>query len=234
MNQLLGINDNDLAAGFYLNAVEVSEGELVNLSTPSSPAFLPVTVPSAYNPTSTVATGVNNSNVISGFFANGGTGDTEGFLLSGDTFIPLNFGNDTDTMALGLNNEDQVVRSYVDAEGNTDGFVYNWVTGALTTINDPNANGNTSFGVEGTIVNGINDHGQLVGFYADDVNGFLANPVPEPSTWAMMLTGFAGLVFLSHRASRRRNPFSKFVAIAGVRNPQCELRELPGVGLSRG
>jgi hypothetical protein len=203
VNQLLGINDSDLAAGFYVNGVGVSEGELVNLSTPSSPGFLPVTVPSAYNPTSTVATGVNNSDVISGFFANGETGNTEGFLLSGDTFIPLNFGNDTSTMALGLNNEDQVVGSYVDAEGNTDGFVYNWVTDALTTINDPNANGNTPFGVEGTTVNGINDHGQLVGFYADDVNGFLANPVPEPSTWAMLLLGFAGLGFVGYRRNRK-------------------------------
>jgi hypothetical protein len=27
-------------------------------------------------------------------------------------------------------------------------------------------------------------------------------PVPEPSTWAMMLAGFAGLGLLSYRASR--------------------------------
>jgi hypothetical protein len=27
--------------------------------------------------------------------------------------------------------------------------------------------------------------------------------VPEPSTWAMMLVGFAGLGFVSYRASRR-------------------------------
>jgi hypothetical protein len=39
-------------------------------------------------------------------------------------------------------------------------------------------------------------------------NGFdlgvaLSNSVPEPSTWAMMLVGFAGLGFVSYRASRR-------------------------------
>jgi hypothetical protein len=39
-------------------------------------------------------------------------------------------------------------------------------------------------------------------------NGFdlgvaLSNSVPEPSTWAMMLAGFAGLSFASYRASRR-------------------------------
>jgi hypothetical protein len=29
-------------------------------------------------------------------------------------------------------------------------------------------------------------------------------PVPEPSTWAMMLLGFAGLGFAGHRATRAR------------------------------
>ncbi len=206
-NQLLGINDNSLAAGVYVNSSGVTEGELVNLSTPTSPVFLPVTVPAADNPVSTTATGVNNSNVISGFFTNGETDAVEGFLLNGDTFIPLNFGNDTNTMAFGLNNENQVVGSYVDAQGNTDGFVYNWLTNTLTTINEPNADGTTAFGVEGTLVNGINDKGQLVGFYANtdgpNVNGFLANSVPEPSTWAMMLLGFAGLGFAGYRARRK-------------------------------
>ena len=207
-NQLLGINDQSLAAGFYVNGGGVTEGELVDLSTPSTPVFSPVTVPAAFNPVSTTATGVNNSDVVSGFFTNNATDTVEGFVRSGTTFVPLNFGADTNTMALGLNNKDQVVGSYVDAAGNTHGFVFNWVTDALTTIDDPNADGTTSFNVEGTIVNGINDNGQLVGFYAntaatpDAVNGFLAIAVPEPSTWAMMLFGFAGLGFLGYRKVR--------------------------------
>jgi hypothetical protein len=28
-------------------------------------------------------------------------------------------------------------------------------------------------------------------------------PVPEPSTWAMMLAGFAGLGFVAYRSSRK-------------------------------
>ena len=31
----------------------------------------------------------------------------------------------------------------------------------------------------------------------------LYSPVPEPSTWAMMLLGFAGLGFAGYRASRK-------------------------------
>jgi len=41
---------------------------------------------------------------------------------------------------------------------------------------------------------GINNAGQVVG---------VATGVPEPSTWAMMLTGFAGLGFLARRGWRR-------------------------------
>ena len=115
----------------------------------------------------------------------------------------LSFGDNTSTMAFGLNNENQVVGSYMDG-GLTHGFVYNWVTEQLTTVDDPNATlaGDTTFNVQGTFVNGINDKGQLVGFYGDAVNGFLANPVPEPSTWAMMALGFAGLGFAGYRKAK--------------------------------
>jgi len=206
-NQLLGVNDNGVAAGVYVDGSGVAQGYIVNLTTDT---FATITLPSSFNSVSTTATGINNSGVISGFFTDSATDSVDGFLDKGGAFSILSFGADTNTMAFGLNNENQVVGSYVDSMGDTHGFVFNWVTASLTTINDPNADGTTSFGVEGTIVNGINDAGQLVGFYAntsvapDAVNGFLANPVPEPSTWAMMMAGFAGLGLFGYRANRRR------------------------------
>jgi hypothetical protein len=39
--------------------------------------------------------------------------------------------------------------------------------------------------------------------YVTDVSATVGGAVPEPSTWAMILIGFAGLGFLSHRKSRR-------------------------------
>jgi PEP-CTERM motif len=42
--------------------------------------------------------------------------------------------------------------------------------------------------------------------YTSDSGAFLSSPgtaVPEPSTWAMMLVGFAGLGYAGFRASRR-------------------------------
>jgi hypothetical protein len=49
--------------------------------------------------------------------------------------------------------------------------------------------------VPGTLVGGLNPQ--------DLVLSVTTTPVPEPSTWAMMLAGFAGIGFLSYRASRK-------------------------------
>jgi PEP-CTERM motif len=43
--------------------------------------------------------------------------------------------------------------------------------------------------------------GENSGFGQVDIT--LARSVPEPSTWAMMLLGFAGLGFAGYRASRK-------------------------------
>jgi hypothetical protein len=61
--------------------------------------------------------------------------------------------------------------------------------------------------------NGINGAGNVVGFYvnaAGDTIGFVSSPlslsltpIPEASTWAMMLLGFAGLGFLVYRKGRK-------------------------------
>jgi hypothetical protein len=45
-------------------------------------------------------------------------------------------------------------------------------------------------------------HDLGVEIYAVNSGGSIT-PVPEPSTWAMMLVGFAGLAFAGYRASRR-------------------------------
>ena len=50
-------------------------------------------------------------------------------------------------------------------------------------------------GTRSSVAYGINDAGQVVG------TSILA--VPESSTWAMMLLGFAGLVFAAYRRSER-------------------------------
>jgi hypothetical protein len=54
----------------------------------------------------------------------------------------------------------------------------------------------------------VNDSGEITGFYVDAATGvqrgFVATAaVPEPSTWAMMLLGFAGVGFVAFRRKRK-------------------------------
>jgi hypothetical protein len=58
----------------------------------------------------------------------------------------------------------------------------------------------------------INDMGQIVGFGEgpEGESAFLLTPVrvPEPSTWAMMLAGFAGLGLAGYRRAKALGPMS--------------------------
>jgi hypothetical protein len=192
-NQLLGVNGNDVAAGFYVDSTGLDHGYLYSFS--GAPTFTAVTLPSTFGAVSTVATGINDGGVIAGFFTDG-TGAMHGFIDNAGTFTQLDDPslNATNTMVLGLNNEGQFVGSYVDENGETQGFIYNIGTNSWQTVSDPNSSAIASFGVTGTTINGINDLGDVVGFYsdglpADGVNGFLATPTPEPASFFPILLG---------------------------------------------
>jgi hypothetical protein len=69
-----------------------------------------------------------------------------------------------------------VVGFYVDTQGNTHGSVYNTTSATFTQVDDPS-------GVGMTIANGVNDNGDLVGFYGPNActgsstcSGFEATP----------------------------------------------------------
>jgi uncharacterized membrane protein len=112
-------------------------------------------------------------------------------------------------LATSINNLGQIAGSFpfCDDTG-CPGFLD--TNGVFTTISVP--------GAIYTVPEGINDLGQIVGIYADSaglpgaflatpkIGPFtfsaapLADPVPEPSIWAMMLMGLAGLAFVGSRA----------------------------------
>jgi hypothetical protein len=203
LNQLLGINDHNVAAGFYTNAAGVNQGYLYNISTGT---FSPVLGP---NGASTVATGINNGGLVSGFYTDA-AGNTHGFLDMGNTFHSYDDpnGGATNTMFLGLNNNGEAVGSYTGANGETDGFVYNFLSNTWMTVDDPNASPTAAFGVTGTTINGINDQGELVGFYSDgtNVDGFVAS-TPEPASLALMSAGLVGVGLLFRRGRTSKNVF---------------------------
>jgi hypothetical protein len=90
-----------------------------------------------------------------------------------------------------INNNGVVAGMWVDSFNNDHAFQFNSVTNIFTEISVTGATNVEAFG--------LNDHGDEVlhasNFDTGYEQNFLysANGVPEPATWAMMLTGFFGL-----------------------------------------
>ena len=161
-DQLLGVNNRGVAVGFYNDAAGAAHGYTYNIGDATfTPVALPVTAESV------TATGINDRGDISGFYVNAKV--TTGFLLRHGHLDQVSLGAGTNTQALGINNNDRVVGSYLDSGGTMHGFTWTRNHHAVT-VDAPQ-------GAGGTVVNGLNNNGQLVGFYIDttgNTHGFLA------------------------------------------------------------
>ena len=166
VNQLLGINDNGVAVGFYNDAAGNSHAYQVQQATN---VYTAIKIPGAV---SAVATGINNAGDIVGF-ATDGAGTTTSWLLKNGHLTTFQFPGGSDTQAFGINSTDHIAGSYVDGHGVQHGFVLTSPLGPTShwqKIDDPN-------GIGSTVVNGINAAGDLVGFYTDsagNTDGMLA------------------------------------------------------------
>jgi probable HAF family extracellular repeat protein len=165
-NQLLSQNDMQQAAGYYSMTPDNTTPDFPYIYNEGGGVFEVITIPGAVG--GAQATGINNAGNVCGFFIDSNQVN-HGWLLVGGVFVQLDFPGSTFTQALGLNNMGQVVGVYTDAGGQNHGFV--WSNGQYNSIDEPN-------GVGTTVVNGINDNGDLVGFYGTaPVNtGFVATP----------------------------------------------------------
>jgi len=111
---------------------------------------------------STTASGINNHGAVAGFYTGRG-GVTRGFLRGAHgRVIRLTFPGASSTMAFGVNDFGEVVGTYMTGQGNNaKSFWFTWSrrTG-FRKINDPQGRGATT-------LNGINNAGDLVGFFTD-------------------------------------------------------------------
>jgi probable HAF family extracellular repeat protein len=169
VDQLLGVNDNDVAVGFYTDAQGNNHGYEYNIRWNRYSSVVDPNAPG----TPLSAAAINDRGDVAGIYTNPVTGATDGFVLSRHgQFTDLAVPGAASTNALGINNLGEVVGVWTDAAMNTHGFT--WTReGGFQTVDEPQGQGTTT-------INGVNDEGQVVGFYTDaatNVDGFLATPV---------------------------------------------------------
>ena len=194
-NQVLGLNNTGQAAGYWQTPGGFDTPFVFNPFLPPGGQFS--LIPNLLPGVSAQATDINNKQELTGFFVGG-----NGFLSSAGKLTMLSFPGATETMAVGLNDLEQVVGAYTDAMGHVHGFIY--TNGVFTTVNVPFPLG------PDTIVNGINNFGDIVGFFQEVPNGntavgFVGTPVPEPSSLSLLALGSTSLIGVC--ILRRRRSF---------------------------
>jgi hypothetical protein len=118
---------------------------------------------------------------VCGFWtdANGNNHGFFGFL--GQKFFTFNVTirgvTVTSTSPFGCNDEGEIVGSFTDGNGNIHGFIF--VGRRFFQFDALGSSQTPAFNVMGTFINGVNDRGDIVGFFSDGakVNGFV-NFVP--------------------------------------------------------
>jgi hypothetical protein len=169
-NQLIGVNDHNIAVGFYNDASGNSHGYTYDINTGMFSAN--IDDPSGV---STVTAAININGDIAGFYTDTG-GSIHGFLDNHGVFTTVDAPGAAETQLLGLNDQGIAVGfDIVNMNGTmvTHGIIYDTKTGKFTTVDAPNASGSTVF-------NGINDKGDIVGFYTDasgNTHGLLVETV---------------------------------------------------------
>lgn len=180
-----GINDKGTIIGQSVTSTTTPGFIKVNKKT-----FIEINAPSG--PDVVNAQGINNKGLVVGYYE-GTDGEVHGFmaneksakggLLTGtaiaDPMIPSVPGEPGATFVfsqiLGINDHGIAVGYYGDSTGSQHGFLYNTNTGQYTFLDDPSE----AFcnGVEVTQITGINNAGEITGFYSDAngvFHGFVA------------------------------------------------------------
>ena len=175
---LLGINDLDTAAGFWTDNNAHEHGFVVqlNFQSPGNSKFIeipPSTFPGAV---ATQASDVTDREDVCGFWtdANGSNHGFFGHLGHLSTFeVEIHGVTAASTSPFGCNDGGKIVGSFTDGTGNVHGFLFS--DGRFFQFDAPGSSQTAAFGVMGTFINGVNDQGDIVGFFSDGtkVNGFV-------------------------------------------------------------
>jgi hypothetical protein len=179
VRNLLGINNFDEAAGFWTDNNGHQHGFVVELDTqsPSLSRFIEIPPTTFAGAVGTQASDITNNEEMCGFWTDA-KGNNHGFFgFLGQKFFTFNVKikgvTVTSTSPFGCNDEGEIVGSFTDSNGNVHGFIL--VDRRFFQFDAPGSSQTPAFGTMGTLINGVNDRGDIVGFFFDGtkVNGFV-------------------------------------------------------------
>jgi len=179
VQNLLGINNFDKAAGFWTDNDGHEHGFVVKLNTqsPSSSTFIEIPPTTFAGAVATQASDITNNDLVCGFWTDA-NGNNHGFFgRLGHMFftfnVKINDATATSTSPFGCNDKGEIVGSFTDSNGNVHGFIF--ADDRFFQFDAPGSSQTAAFGVMGTFINGVNDRGDIVGFFSDGtkVNGFV-------------------------------------------------------------
>jgi len=170
VQNLLGVNDDNEASGFWTDNDGHTHGFVVKFnSTATSFTFTKVPPSLFKGAVSTVASNITDDNTVCGFWtdANAISHGFFGTLGHGYTTfdVAINGVKAASTQAFGCNNNGDIVGQFADSSGDLHGFIYH--EGKYEQFDAPGSSQVAVFGVQGTLINGINDLGDIVGFFSN-------------------------------------------------------------------
>ena len=181
-----GINDAGTIVGRYDDAAGVTHG-----------FFLKNGIYSTYDLPGATVTAlwfINNKGQFGGDYTTP-DGVTHGLIVSGSTVTTVDIPGSTFTVIHDLNSSGIAVGIDVDpVTGLDDSFLFNLNTGQITPFAFP--------GSTDTDLYGINDAGVIAGTFDSFSVAFIATPVPEPSSLALLSLG--GLALAGWRRWKKR------------------------------
>jgi probable HAF family extracellular repeat protein len=179
VQNLLGVNDAGQAAGFWVDNNGNENGFVVQFNASATQFEFTEVPPSSFKgAVATQVSNINDEHVVCGFWTDKNKISHGFFGKLGQQYtsfdVKINGVKQASTQAFGCNNNGQIVGQFMDGDGNLHGFIYQ--NGTSTQFDAPGSSQTAVLGVQGTLVNGIDDLGDIVGFFSNGkskVKGFV-------------------------------------------------------------